>query len=677
MTVARRRVGTVVALGVVAFVASAVHAQTTPVPTPPVAPPRADWARFVPADARLYVEFRDLSVTRHHLRRVGIWDTIRSLGLADDGPPSNSTPWQRRTEQLLGMPAEQVVVRILGLRTAMFAVDPWAWERSLVLAELGDDSLIPALLRMWKALPTHAVGEVRCFQLPGGLVLAVKGRTLLFGPESDEQSLWTRTVLLMAGRGGASLAAVPTFEEMRASLPAEFDGLFYVGWRDGTPDADTLPNAALMATMEVSAADLAFEVRGRGIRAAAPRIATTQPIAERLPADSLAVWSGALDATRLVPDATAADDGRQYSLAATLTRALLQLEAFGRQAVSSTRGAAALVVGRRPASDPDDFDQPEMTFVLETRKPGEAAIALDAVIALASFSLPRAADAPDDASASPIETRTDVAGDLEIRQAFLGKYLAKRTRCPFFARVNICWAAADQWLLISTSREHLVRVANSLRRKELGLGGDPRLASLLPRDTATSEWTLLRGEATATMMRSWLRYLERRQPSALTPQFWADWARQRLARQGRLGVGLRNSPDQPSSAIVVEVAPDSPAAGQLRAGDTIVAVNSRPLLTTQPAREVAERFEASRGAAGLTFTVRRGDKTLPVVVPLAPPVIADPDTFDPVSSVRALIGITEHIETVTLWSRRGPQASVNAKMLVRWRSPTPKSTGKK
>jgi len=72
---------------------------------------------------------------------------------------------------------------------------------------------------------------------------------------------------------------------------------------------------------------------------------------------------------------------------------------------------------------------------------------------------------------------------------------------------------------------------------------------LLPTATDTNqvvEWWFARGSDVADMVSNWLAYLELEQPEAMQPQWWQEWARQRLARHVPLGIGLANDRGIPS-----------------------------------------------------------------------------------------------------------------------------------
>jgi hypothetical protein len=630
---------------------------------------RSDWTAIVPPDVGLYVEFRDLSVTRHHLRRAGLWETIRALA-PEAGTHATTQPWQQRTEQLLGMTTEQAVVRLLGLRTALVAMKPERWDRGQVLAELGDESLLPALLTRWQARPQGSIGSVALYRLASGLRLAVESKTLLFAPESDDEALWARTVLLMGRRGGPTLAGAEHFRATRRDLPDDFDGMLYLVWPQTSPSAAAQPGLTdvgrLLATMQISAEQAVFDIRARLPSGRPRRSSSTTSIASLLPADAMAVWTGPLDVAGRLTEHTAPEDARA-SILAFLGRALLRRDELGRTFLESLSDSAAVVVGRHTAEGPAPFDQPDVTLVIQTDAPEQALAACDAIARFTRTWLTATASDPTTA-AEQLQLEERRMGELDVRVASLGRFLAERTRCPLFPRIEFAWAVSDQWLLFSSCSEHLTRVAEALAGRAPRLSQDPALTASLT-ESNTAEWAMLRGSAVAGMLATWLDYLKDRHPEALTADFWSDWARRRSHEQQRLGLGLRDLAGRPNQAEVVEVLPNTPASRLFRPGDVIVAVNGEPLSTTQPARQVADRYRSAvAGASEFRLTVRRGRSTIDVPMTPGSAALDYPATFDAVGAIRVLIALIDPLDVVTFRRRSAPEDHFDAEFVVRWKS---------
>lgn len=632
--------------------------------------PRADWTALVPADVRLYVEFRDLSITRHRLQRAGLWQAIRRFGDAAE-PDVDEPPWQTRTVELLGMSAEDAITRVLGVRTALAAVDPRRWDRGVVLAELGDEGLLPPLLQKWRAVPLESVGTVARFRLPTGLLLAQRGPTLLFGPQTDDNSLWSRSVLLLAGRGGPNLAEEPDFRALTADLPADSHGLIYVSgpwldeWCTRPPGA---PPPVFAAAMDAEAEGVAMEVRTRSLVPTTTAPADAGAAGLSLPADSMLVWSGMLDwSSVLGPLMTSTAPADAEGLTRTLRKAFELLEDFGRRGARSLDRRVTLVVGRLPAAGAEDFEQPTLALLLDVEDENAVSGTVDGLMVLSWTWL--TTHWSDSQATEPGDYETSEREGASVRRLPLGRLLAERTRCPFFQRLEIAWTVTDGRLIVATSARQLERILAARRGRAPRLSDDKTLAARPPPDWQGANWMLVRGRPAAAMLDSWLQFAERREPRVMEAGFWEDWARRRIAARTRLGVGLRDAPGGKAEALVVEVSPDSPAREFIRAGDVILSAAGRPLPTTRPARAVAERYQ-SGSSAGFPLRIRRDTQEYTINLPVAAAAQRlDPHHFDPVSAIRVVAELLRHTDSMTVWTRTPGPDRTDARVRLRWSPP--------
>jgi len=612
----------------------------------------------------MYVEFRDLSKSRLYLQQAGIWTAIRRLGGATSDK-SASQAWQQRTEELLSLTIEQTITVLIGTRTALIATDPTKWDRGVVLAEVGNTSIVPQLLKRWHAIAREPVGAVSRYELPKGLLVAHRDRLLLFGPVSDDDGLWSRTVLLMAGRGGPTLASLPDFTEMSGDLPADFDGMIYL---KGKPLERFLGSSKggglLLAAMKVNADDLTVEVRTRPAPARKPLRPSTQPAAPLMPADSIVVWSGRIDLASQLRPPTTSNASERSDLFDVLPRALGLLAEFGRKAIDAIADRAVVVIGRDSPDTGDGFQQPTIALVLDTALANDAASTLDAIVMLAwQWAV---SNSPElEQSAKPTIAQKS-SGDVEVHSFPLGALLARRTKCPFFERLDLSWCAVDHWLVISTSLRHAERIVASLRGRSPRIGDARALRNAAPTIDADADWMFVRGAELASMLQSWLDYLRTHEPKALEPEFWADWAARRIAKERRFGIGVRAVPDRPGEVEVVEIARRSFADGWLKPGDIIISAEGKPLTTTQPAQELADRFRASPSRATFQIGIRRLGRSMTIGVPVDPLPISNPERFDPIAAVRLAIELSEHVETLTALRMATPDDRFSARIRISW-----------
>ncbi len=663
---------------VVPFRTAAAQPPPRPPPgDPPAAPAElpADWTRIVPSGVRLYVEFRDLSVMRHRLRRVGIWDTIRALGEPPSDVPLARRPWQQRTEQLLGMSAEEAVIKVLGLRTALVAADPYHWEAGLVLAQVGDAAMVPRFLAAWNAEPRGAVGAARLYGLSGGLQLAVRDRTLLFGPQRDDEALFTRTTLLLAGQAGAPLADDPAFVRLRRDLPAQFDGLAYFAGpeRNGptAPEPRTAPGLraspserkaasdALLAVLTVRAEDVRIEVRsGAAGRDFSPH---SPPFAGPLPPGVVAAWGGTFDAGSFRARTGAAPSGL-FSLR-TIAEMLLS-EASGPDHPPGLLGPrAALLLSRAPREPARGFETPGLVFLLETARPDDALNLADAGADLLRGWCSIVAGESEPLPLSRYRLRG--TPPVEARRISLGAALSRRTRCPLFADLDLHWAAIDSWLAVSTTRSGLEDVAAVLQggSARLDRNGAPPEIAVAARGPRR-DWMLVRGAALAEVLQSWLDYLDRIDSPIRSRDYWRQWARRRGEERRRLGVSVRPAEPPAAAARVVEVSVDSPAWALIAPGDLVVAADGHPLSGKQPADDLARRFRGRSDPGRFVLTVRRDDESLDVAIPLKV-AAAPPADLDPFAALRTLVELARRIDSLTIVRTvEGPQ--LRTSIAVRW-----------
>jgi hypothetical protein len=276
-------------------------------------PPAAseDWTRFVPGDVRFYAELRDLNGMRERFVRLGIWQTVRDLAEGRTTPTDTAAPGF--TESLLPLSPDEAVSAVLGRRSALLATSSAAWQRGVILADLGSDENAARLLVRLGATQTGATGPVRRHTTRGGILVGQREALLILGPADDPEGLWERTVSLAAGKLAPSLQARSEFASLRGRLAREHDGLVFASWPEDDPYAFA-GCQRLIAGFKFEVAGLRAEIHGqrRGDAQSAP---APQPLdvafIRALPAATLMAWCGPLDSRALAPSATAAPGERR------------------------------------------------------------------------------------------------------------------------------------------------------------------------------------------------------------------------------------------------------------------------------------------------------------------------------------------------------------------------------
>src|SRR5207249_1325681 len=145
-----------------------------------------------------------------------------------------------------------------GRRSALIASESSEWQNGVLLAELESPSDLRPLLERWQARTLEAEGLVQRYTLTGGLMLATLDRTLAIGPPDDPEGLWGRTVQLLSGRRGPSLAGRAEFAALRSRAAGSDQGLLYVAWPDG--DSTSVAGCSrLLASFSVTGSEIRCE----------------------------------------------------------------------------------------------------------------------------------------------------------------------------------------------------------------------------------------------------------------------------------------------------------------------------------------------------------------------------------------------------------------------------------
>lgn len=638
-----------------------------------------DWLKIVPGDVGFYAELRDLAGIRRRFLELGIWAAVRRMSEPDLGLPS-SQPGRLRGAELLGLNTESAISLILGRRAAVIASSSSRWRDGVVLAELKSASDVGPLLARWQARPQPDVGPVKLYLLKGDLHLAVLDRTIIFGPAGDHEGIWGRTVQLLAGKIGSTLAGRSEFAGLRARLTRDYPGLLYVVW--SPKDATAVGGCdRLLVGVDVGASEIVCELRGHREISPKDRPCFDAATLGALPADSALVWSAAFDFSSLTGELTtgAARDGDallRYSLK------VLSAPGEGGEDLRQRLGPRyAVVVGTEGSTASEAKSAPvipRVTVLVETDQGEECVDRLDRVLGFLGRAYLMYSLRVGEAMKSPVISERDFEG-IMLHEMDLGRHLAGRTGWPFLDSVQPCWVWFDGRLVVSTSSRHVEEIVQAARRMSPRLDDGGSAGGLLPGEAGgetVAEWICLRGEAVASMFTSWLNYARREHPEVLKPQWWRRWAAERIEQRGRLGVGLVDAKGG-RQALVLEVLRDSPALGHLRVGDVIVAVMGEALPEEQAAREVARRY-FDRGAVGeFELEVLRGGERKTVKIPVPPTLDLDLRGFDPVNAVRQVIALARPAETVTAWRYASGPNRYDARILIRWKAIKPqRSSGK-
>ncbi|HWL93514.1 MAG TPA: hypothetical protein VNT79_08250 [Phycisphaerae bacterium] len=624
------------------------------------ASPEIDWLRYVPGDVRFYIEFHELQNFRQRMQQLGIWQTVRELTEGVEAATQPATP-------LPGMTSEEIISELIGRRGALFASDPADWQNGVLLAELPRPGDFHRWRNLWRGRRMDDAGPVHCYQLDGGLRMAVLDTTLLLGPADDPANLWIRAVGLMSGRPGAQLRGESEFASLFTRLRAPAPGLAYVSWKPGDPYA-LAGCERMLVGFSLSASDLRFEIQGhRCTDVPEAPAACDMKRALSLPGDTLAAWSGLLP--QLPP--TSPQDSLPAAVDASPLGLIVNL--FG----SMQLNAAKLLDGLGPrvvvcVSPPGgrqargELDMPAVAVLVEAQDPRSKSEQLAPMLEFVA-SMARAASLPDGAFEPVPRSRRQIRG-IDCSVVPLGRFLAKRFDLPFLKDVEVCWMSLGADLVVSSAFGQFQSIVRAREGRMETLASQwKRGESQADADSPPVEWAMLRGTRASLMLRNWLDYIHRRHPEALHDEWWQGWAAQRARERTRLGVALKNSPAMPDGAEVIEVEASQPAAVVLQIGDVIVSAGGRPLPTTQPAIEAARRF-ASRGLTrAFAVEVLRGGERISLSVPVEPLPDVELRGLQPMRALRQLITLLQGVERITYVRRGLEPRKLDAEIHIMWK----------
>ena len=645
-------------------------------PAPSTSDESADWLKIVPGEARFYVEVRDLAGIRRQFQRLGMWRTVREM--AEPKMPGTTTrPWQSATEEHLQLTAEAAIHFFLGRRAALVATESAQWQNGVMLAELENGAELRIWLRRWQAKTLADEGPVRRYQLAGGILLAVSDRTLAFGPAGDPDGLWGRTVLLMAGRRGPTLAGRAEFAALRSRLSAGYPSLLYVVWPDGDPTA-VGGCSRLLVGVSVNESGISCELRGQRVARDDAEAPLTISILRNLPASTLAVRAGSFDFDRITESTKGRNAAQEDTLLRLFLRGLTEGDRDPGESAPDLGPEYVVVVGKDQTVPSRGFDMPAATVICQSTGGEDYLRRLDHTMRIVAMLLAHVVTPSDQSSERMAVEVTDCEG-VQLHHIKVGPALADRTGFGFLENVDVCWALLEGRLILSTSLAHVQEIVRATTGGQIThLGDEANLKDLLPAANEANpvvEWWFARGSAVAEMVSGWLDYWRRQQPRAMKPEWWQKWATERLAHRTQLGIGLATDATDPHRAVVRELEKKSPALRVLRVGDIVVGAAGAPLSTTQPAREVAERYASRRDETQFAMQVLRNGQTINVTIPVPQAPSVDLKGFDPVRALTQLTTLSSHAKSATVWRYAVAPDRFDARIQVYWEpitSPTTK-----
>lgn len=625
--------------------------------------PSGDWLTFVPAEARLYVEFRNLNRVRAQLQRLGVWDAVNLLG--DRAERSRlEDAWQHHSQRLLGMSREEAVTQVLGQRTAVIAADPRRWKQGLVVAQLADAAAVKQLLAQLSAREYGRGGRVRRFRSErGGLRVAVRDTLVILGPTSKPDTLWQSTLALFEGGAAPRLLDDSDVARRLNRLPPNADALVVARIGDASTGAAKAPQGTagwlvLGARFEPQrlVADLSFPSADE--RLFPPLAANDDHLVRGAPGGALALWLGHFDPAHWKGAVAPAASGLLQ-----LVSAVMGPGDPGKSGLFRVGPNAAVLLHCEAPGAVAPYPKPVLTVVVDAADPPSAAQALRSaaavVVAYINTQLARAG-APQHA----LEIESRPVGPSTLHRLALGAALASYTECPFLRDLEIAWLQTGDRLIVSTSAAMVESIASAARGA----------MSTMPPSTVEAldgcdQRLMFRGTAIADMLQGWLNHARDTDARMLRRGWWVDRARRRAREKQQLGVTIRGSSEPRLQAVVLEVETGSPAATVLRPGDIILGVDGEGLMTDRPARELAERFRTRPREERFDIEFERDGERRAESIALPARSLPGSGVFNPPALLRPIITLGRRIESISIAARQDSPTLRTARLVVNWSPP--------
>lgn len=620
-----------------------------------------DWLRLVPGDARFYVELRGLARIRDQFRELGIWETVRALH-EQEADRTNDKPLQRRTQELFGLDTESVITELLGRRAALIAPDSSQWTSGVIIAELASPTDIKRLLDRWQVRTLAEEGAVQRYVTAAGLHVAALNNTVVLGPAGDPDSLWGRTVLLLAGRRGPNLAGRSEFAALRTKIADDVTGLLYGSWPKGDPSA---PGECKRLLVGIRTAETQIACDLWGQRAAAGNV--LPPIDPQLlamwPADSVIVWAGSHDFSQVNPPDPG--DPRGDSLGSIIRSAITSAGSGASSFAKNMGPNVAIVIAPDPAAN-GEFQLPAITVACDARRGEDMVRSFDGLFGILAQYLAALAT-PAGQSPPAVVVQKTKCEDVELHSVMVGPHLARRVKLEFLSPTEVSWTMLDGRFLLSTSRKQLERIVQASRGKLEQMGeqaGDSPPPGL--GNARVTGFLHIHGSALSAMLLNWRTYLLRNHPETKEPKWWEDWARSRLAEQSRFGVALRISETTPGGAEVVDIEGFSVAVDQLLTGDVIISAGGKKLSADRPAQDVAERYQARGATTTFPLEILRDGKTIQLDIAVQPAASLDFAGLDPVGALWQIATLTRRAESITVWRFESTGDRLSGRIEINW-----------
>jgi len=602
----------------------------------------SDFARFVPADAGVFVRMRrvadaEAALTRTHLHEL--------LALPTGGA-SPATALRKTAAQFLGLDPE-LHRESVGRVGMGFVARSWGGSsRGVWLVRVGPSGPLEDWFPLSQRQHQGAMGAAQFFRMPQGHMVAIRDNLAAIGRSWGPGTPFDQVLALMADPGGSALADDPAYQALCRHLPDNALAAVYVTHENG-PSAWAGAAGGQMAGFDRAVFAL-YEKEGTldlAIRASLP-IPDSQPPLTRATLDRLLQ----LPQTTLFATAFTWDSQRWLSSAAVRLSEDWSRYASLFHALTITAGEegneplrlgphAIMAWGQDLRSD---SAAPPLAFMIECRDGVRVRERINTVVHRV-LGLVQVLDAGAGETLRIIEHRHL---GVPISHVPLAPFAERSTLrlARFTFTLDPSWTFWNGWLIVSLTRDHLEQILEAQFGILPTLNSVPEARGLRQETTPRSTVTLIQTGLAADVLNRWLGAFQRGEPSLLDPQWWGAPGAAEASGTMRLGIGMRIA-QEPGMVEVVDVYPDTPADGLLRPGDLIFALDGDVLSLESPNADLRRQWSGSGVGPHRRLRVLRDDRMLDVEL-IAPHSAdsADLPAVNPAHIVKELAALGRSLE---------------------------------
>lgn len=608
-------------------------------------------ARFVPASAKLFVEFSRPGEADEALRQ-GQVGYLWSMAAGRPAHPQQPFDLRSALTQFLGPDPAIDVDELLKSELGLIAPS-WSDLSSAVwYVRLPK----PSPLERW--FPKERRKEARrpasnsLIHMSDGMMVGVREGIIAMARRGDEPTLARETLRLMVSGVGESLQQSAVYQELASYLPAKLIAVAY--WSKESVGADAAATWSSVwppverVVVGMSAADGRIDF---AIRAALSGPQSRKTLAGhavnrlmKLPATTLAGCATTIDFN---PTAKAAAGGSSLDGWAKALSFLNGLRSADGAAVAAVPSLGPHVILAWDQDLNAAGAYPQLAILIEAKD----ARRLDARFEAAIESL-IGHDTQDD-SADDSESEPKIA-----RGTHFGVSIAQATLYPdieglplplskLIAELPVSWAAHGEWFIVALSREHIERILDAQFGFLPALSNVSDVQALRKRRASHTSIVLLQPDLAADVLQRWVAARLTPPPMKLDPSLFTEPSLAEAVQGRRLGIGMQVE-SEPGTVVVARVYPGTAAEGHLLPDDRIIGLDGRLLDLESPNADLRRRWAEPSDAHGHTFRIQREDTTIEVFLEHEAPDVGREDLV--VRVLPAVRGFASALSTIRFTS---------------------------